>query len=270
MFDSNTNMANNDFGFNNNGVVYDANGNVINNNAFGFNNNAVVYDANGNVINNNAFGFNNNVVNNNQRVVYDANGNVISNWNTFGFDGFDTNQVFVPPRTCTVPVDTLISDPYLLSSGESVYARIICANTLGMSMASDVDNGAIIPRAPDMCSLIEMTSRTSNSISFRWLDGVSDGGAPISCYVLTQQPTGVVGVTDQRRTEELCRNQYLTMFNARQVTASGLTNGQEYLFTVAARNAAGLSQTCSFTEIACSIPSMPSSIREQTDSRSSS
>lgn len=265
-YDANGNVINNQ-------VMYDSNGNVMNNNnAFGFNNNAVVYDANGNVISSNtntgAFGFNSNT-NTNQQVVYDANGNVINNANSFEFGGFDANQVFVPPRTCTVPVDTLISEPYLLTSGESVFARIICANTLGSSMASDVDNGAIIPRAPDMCSLIEMTGRTSSSISFRWLDGISDGGAPISCYVLTQEPTGVIGGTgDQFRTDELCRNQYANLFDAKQVTASGLTNGQQYRFTVAARNAAGLSQTCTFTEIACSIPSMPTGVREHADSRS--
>jgi hypothetical protein len=134
-------------------------------------------------------------------------------------------QRYVPPRTCTVSVATLTSAPYSLSPGESVYASVVCANTLGLSIASDIDNGAIIPRAPDMCSLMEMTTRTSSSISFRWLDGLSDGGAPITCYVLTQQPARLIGTSDEIKTFELCSSTNLALFNAKEVTAPGLTNG---------------------------------------------
>jgi hypothetical protein len=143
-------------------------------------------------------------------VVFDANGNIVSSGSgvvpttdVFGninqqyyvrdvsgalvpYQGRDFNaQVYVAPSICTVPVDVLRAEPFGLVSGEGVYARVVCGNTLGMSIPSDTDNGAIIPRAPDMCSSIEMTSRTASSISFRWTDGPSDGGAPINSYYLT-------------------------------------------------------------------------------------
>jgi hypothetical protein len=58
---------------------------------------------------------------------------------------------------------------------------------------------------------------------------------------LTQQPVGMIGTSDDVRTYELCRSTNLALFNAKEVTAPGLTNGGEYQFTVASRNAAGMS-----------------------------
>jgi hypothetical protein len=161
--------------FANQQTIYNANGQVVN----------VVFDNNGNIVSGGSANIPTDVFGNVQTQQYYVRDN-FNNLVPYENNWSNVNQVLVAPRVCTVPVDILRSEPFGLVSGEGVYARIVCGNTLGMSIPSDTDNGAIIPRAPDMCSNIEMTSRTASSISFRWTDGLSDGGAPISCYELTQ------------------------------------------------------------------------------------
>lgn len=102
-----------------------------------------------------------------------------------------SDQQYVLPRTCTVPLETLVSSPYNLVSGEGVWARIVCKNVLGNSMASDIGNDAIIPRPPDSCMNLNMIARNTNSIQFGWTDGSFNGGAPIDCYrIIYQQIAG--------------------------------------------------------------------------------
>jgi hypothetical protein len=86
-----------------------------------------------------------------------------------------------------VPLETLVEAPYNLDSGDGVWARIVCENVLGKSMASDIGNDAIIPRPPDQCMNLNMIARNTNSIQFGWTDGLSNGGAPIECYRISYQ-----------------------------------------------------------------------------------
>jgi hypothetical protein len=87
------------------------------------------------------------VVPTNNQVFYDANGQPLTNWSWETHNNVNTNAL-VPPSTCTVPIGTLEAAPFNLRDGDSVYARIVCQNVIGMSLASDVENGAIIPSVP--------------------------------------------------------------------------------------------------------------------------
>lgn len=172
-----------------------------------------------------------------------------------------SNQQFVLPRTCTVPLETLVSAPYNLLSGEGVWARIVCGNVLGNSMASNAGNDAIIPRPADSCLNLNMIARNTNSIQFGWTDGISNGGAPIECYKITyQQIAGVdSGLFDEVMTDEYCIGSFNSVVtnNVRQYTASGLTNGGLYRFNVFSQNVAGDSLPCTIELMACVAPSSP-------------
>ena len=111
----------------------------------------------------------------------DVNGNLVQYTN----NAVVHNQQYVMPRTCTVPLSTLISSPYNMNAGQHVYARVVCMNEIGSSKASLIGNDAIIPRPPDSCLNLHLVSRNSNSINFGWTDGLSDGGAPVLCYEIS-------------------------------------------------------------------------------------
>lgn len=51
--------------------------------------------------------------------------------------------------TCTIPVTTLIVEPYSLPWGSSVYAKVIAINIYGDSTESLAGNGAVIVTTPD-------------------------------------------------------------------------------------------------------------------------
>lgn len=98
---------------------------------------------------------------------------------------------------CTLPVETLEAAPFNLVDGDSVYARIVCQNVIGLSIPSDVNNGAVIPGIPHAVSQFTCTDRTINSISLSWAEPIFDGGSPITCYVLTYQQVGNNNVNNQ-------------------------------------------------------------------------
>lgn len=54
-------------------------------------------------------------------------------------------------RQCTMPLIDLISEPYSLSLGDSVYAKIIAVNAYGQGIFSSAGNGAtcvLVPSPP--------------------------------------------------------------------------------------------------------------------------
>lgn len=173
------------------------------------------------------------------------------------------------PRTCTVPLGTLIDDPYWMNSGQHVYARVMCFNTLGGSIWSEVGNDAIIPRAPDSCLNLHLVSRNGNSIIFGWTDGFEDGGAPITCYEINyQQISGANTLTNQIYTDEICSTQVDVDFQAREYAARHLTNGEQYEFSIISKNVAGESAPCVITFMACVAPIAPTGVEENYDLRS--
>jgi hypothetical protein len=69
------------------------------------------------------------------------------------------NQDYVMPNTCTVSLQMLTQTPFSLLPSDGVYARVMCRNIINNSVFSDIDNGALIPSAPDtpQCSLLSKT-----------------------------------------------------------------------------------------------------------------
>ncbi len=52
-------------------------------------------------------------------------------------------------RFCTVPITDVLTAPYNLAWGSSIYAKVTATNAYGTSAASDVGNGAVILTNPD-------------------------------------------------------------------------------------------------------------------------
>jgi hypothetical protein len=77
-------------------------------------------------------------------------------------------------------IQKLASSPWSLSTGTSVFAKIIAINAMGESSYSTGGNGAVIklsvvPDAP--ISLARDDANTwEGQITLNWADGVSDGG----------------------------------------------------------------------------------------------
>lgn len=167
--------------------------------------------------------------------------------------------------------------------GDSVYARIVCQNVIGMSIPSDVENGAIIPSIPHSVTQFTCTDRTINSISLSWAEPSYDGGSPLTCYEITHQKVGHVnnnfgvhevftneicsGWTTQRDSAgNFVNNQ--NWFENRAYTVTGLDNNSQYTFTIVAKNIAGSSIPVQATCIACVTPSVPVNLREVYSQRS--
>lgn len=198
-----------------------------------------------------------------QQYYYDGQGN-LAPWTGTSVVG----QAYVAPRTCTVPLETLVASPYNLLSGEGVWARIVCVNEIGSSMASDIGNDAIIPRPPDSCTNLNLVARNTNSIQFGWTDGLSNGGAPIESYDISyQQVSGTSNAFGQVFTDSIFPNYNQMNNNVRQYTASSLTNGAQYMFNVVTNNVAGSSVPCTITLMACVAPATPVSVSEVLEAR---
>jgi hypothetical protein len=86
-----------------------------------------------------------------------------------------------------VPISVLTVTPYSLPWGSNVHAKVIAYNIYGDSVISEPGNEAIILTVPDSpVSLVETVSeRTDNSITFTWIEGATDGGAPVLDYTIS-------------------------------------------------------------------------------------
>lgn len=107
--------------------------------------------------------------------------------NTFSSDLVNcdgTIAEIVSAKQCIVPLIVMTADPYSLSFGESVFAKVVAINYYGESVESDAGNGAIIqlpPSAPiNLADNVVVT--TAYVIGFTWNDGASTGGATIIDY----------------------------------------------------------------------------------------
>ena len=88
--------------------------------------------------------------------------------------------------SCQIPISTLITNPFSLPWGSSIYANIIATNSYGDSIVSDAGNGAIILTIPDApTSLADVPSTTNaNQIGISWVIGASEGGTPVLDYTI--------------------------------------------------------------------------------------
>jgi hypothetical protein len=109
----------------------------------------------------------------------------------------------------------------------SAYTFIVAArNAVGIgpdSQPSDPTTPRTIPDAPTITS----ASPGNASATISWDAPTSDGGAPITEYTVRAYRNGAVA------------NSMLVDGSAHQATMTGLTNGNDYFFTVTAANVAG-------------------------------
>jgi hypothetical protein len=60
-----------------------------------------------------------------------------------------TNSAVISSTSCTVPISSITSTPFLLVWGSSVFASVTATNAYGSSLPSIGGNGAIILTVPD-------------------------------------------------------------------------------------------------------------------------
>jgi predicted phage tail protein len=136
-----------------------------------------------------------------------------------------------------------------LTNGLSYEFRIFGVNIAGVGEGSASSNPVVPsdlpspPRSP-------VAVPGSGSVTLEWLAPVSDGGAAITDYVVQQSPSGTEGwvtVADGVST-------------ATTATISGLTNGAQVYFRVAALNAAGTGINSSVVSaVPRTVPAAPTS-----------
>jgi hypothetical protein len=159
-----------------------------------------------------------------------------------------SQQDMVTATQCSIPIDSLRISPFNLNWGSNIYAKVIGYNVYGNSALSDAGSEAIIltkPNAPINVAEI-VISRSITSISFDWDNGPSDGGAPVIDYRIN---------FDQALDTFVVR---ATGVTALSYTATGLTAGLTYKFTIEARNSYGYSDPSTPVSIICAtIPAVP-------------
>jgi hypothetical protein len=149
-----------------------------------------------------------------------------------------TSQRYIPSTTCTVPISVLESTAYSLVDGDSVYAQMVAYNCHGASVASTVDNGAIIPRVAD-APLPRCISQSASTVDIAWDNGVNTGGTPITAYqIIYVERNNALAVSQTITVDAITQN---FQFTNRRYTIPGLTNGRQYTIQVASKTAAGLS-----------------------------
>ena len=148
-----------------------------------------------------------------------------------------------------MPILDLVSAPYSLSLGDSVYAKIIAINQYGQGIFSSAGNGAtcvLVPSPPLMLTNnVDVTSETV--IGFYWSNGATTGGKAIIDYrVWFDQGTDDWIVADNAVTTQSYQ------------TTDSLIAGETYKFYVEARNEVGYSSASSVISIiAASTPDAP-------------
>lgn len=161
-----------------------------------------------------------------------------------------TDATIVAETKCLVPIDTLITNPYNLDWGTSVFAKVQAINLVDESSFSFPGNGALLYTSPDPPQSLANNLGTSSSteIGLTWYQGISDGGSPVLDYRVWYQ-------IESGDYQVLADGLYMTAH-----TATGLTTGTTYSFKVQSRNLNGYSDFSNeITVIAAQKPSKPSS-----------
>lgn len=75
---------------------------------------------------------------------------------------------------------TLLGAPFSLSTGASVWAKVVATNKMGSSGTSSAGNGAVVTVSTVPSPPVGLTKDAANTfagqISFSWSDGASNGG----------------------------------------------------------------------------------------------
>jgi hypothetical protein len=148
---------------------------------------------------------------------------------TFTEDSTDCNgleSAIITGLTCSVPIATLIIDPYNEPWGASIYATVSAINIVGTSTASPEGNGAIILTNPDAPTTLanDAVITLGDQIGLTYLEGAANGGSPVIDYRVSQaEEAGVYSVIASGIT-------------TLSYTATDLTPGTTYKFKVESRN----------------------------------
>lgn len=171
---------------------------------------------------------------------------------TYAVDLADCNgalPAIVNSRTCSVPITSLMAEPFSLPWGAEIVARVTAVNSYGPSLVSPpTAERAIILRVPDaplgLANNLQVTFGTR--IGLTWAAGLQAGGTPVLDYTLwSDQGSG----SYQPVVSGLASTAY---------TVTGLSLGTSYTFRVQARNAFGLSDfTYSVPILAAQQPDVP-------------
>jgi Zn-dependent metalloprotease len=112
-----------------------------------------------------------------------------------------------------------------LTNGTAYTFIVTATNAIGISPASVASNPVRpVPQVPGAPTSVLATAGDTEAV-VTWSAPVSDGGSPVTGYLLTASPGGVTVHTG----------------GPTEATVTGLTNGTAYTFTVKAENAAGSS-----------------------------
>jgi hypothetical protein len=155
-------------------------------------------------------------------------------------------------HSCSVQVSILINEPFSLTWGSSVVAKVVAYNLYGDSLISESGNGAVIITYADAPVNLKETisARTASSISFSWTSGFNNGGSSVTDYRVSYD--GATGIYS-----ELASGVTTTHY-----TATGLTAGKTYKFKVQAQNGFGFSEYSEEVAILCATspekPNTPS------------
>ena len=142
-------------------------------------------------------------------------GGAIASYQVTASPGGQTcNQLVASPEvdSCTVVG---------LTNGTGYTFAVVAVNAVGASASSSSSSRATPATTPGIPTAVS-ASAGSTQASISWTAPASTGGASISSYTVTAQPGG-----------QTCSSSLTSC------TVSGLTNGTEYSFTVAATNAIG-------------------------------
>lgn len=146
-----------------------------------------------------------------------------------GCDG--TQPEVVANKECSVLVSTLLSPPFDIPYGSSIYARVKAHNIVGSSEWSEVGNDAVILSVPSQpTNLVNVLENSDGfQIALRWFTPEHAGGVEVLDYrILSDEGLGtgefIVADSSCKETEYVVQ---------------GLTPGLTYTFTVAARNIYG-------------------------------
>ena len=121
--------------------------------------------------------------------------------------------------------DVLTDDVTGLTNGTAYTFTVAATNSVGTGTASAPSNAVTPATLPGSPTDVAATAGGS-SASLTWVAPASDGGAPITHYVITPY----VGTTAQAP---------VTAGSGTTFDVTGLTNGTTYTFTVTATNSAG-------------------------------
>ena len=128
----------------------------------------------------------------------------------------------------TADTTTVVTD---LTNGESYVFTVAATNAAGPGEASSSSNVVVPIRPPDPPTDIEAIAGDGQA-TVSWIAPIDDGGSSITEYTVTSNPGGLIIAAADTTT-----------------VVTGLTNGESYVFTVAATNAAGPGEASSSSNV---------------------